>query len=319
MIDGADEVVRAAYNLLLDREPEPVGLKHWSTALRNGLSKVEFVRAVLASAEFKQTMDAVEDMSGYRDVDLIIPVRGQQLRVPASDISLVPHLLKQRCWEPHLTWYLTRELRPSHVFIDVGANVGYFTVICAPLVSRVIAFEPVASTYHYCRMNIALNGLSNVDLRQQALWREETTMRIRVDSSSVMTASLVTNGGDATSESISAVPLDALVASRRLELPRLDMLKMDAEGAELSALIGMRDTLTRCRPRIVMEVNRPTLASLDASVDDVWAFLRDLSYEVYAFETWTEQDPTHVPDLDDLKRRCPPDSLIDIVAIGETR
>ena len=168
-------------------------------------------------------------------------------------------------------------------------------------------------------MNIALNGLSNVDLRQQALWREETTMRIRVDSSSVMTASLVTNGGDATSESISAVPLDALVASRRLELPRLDMLKMDAEGAELSALIGMRDTLTRCRPRIVMEVNRPTLASLDASVDDVWAFLRDLSYEVYAFETWTEQDPTHVPDLDDLKRRCPPDSLVDIVAIGETR
>jgi hypothetical protein len=68
-----------------------------------------------------------------------------------------------------------------------------------------------------------------------------------------------------------------------------------------------------------MEVNRPTLASLGASVDDLWAFLRDLSYEIYAFEEWNEQDPIRVPDLDDLKRRCPPDSLVDIVAIGPSR
>ena len=319
MIQRADEVVQAAYNLLLNREPEPVGLKHWSIALQNGLSRVEFVRAILASTEFKQTMEAVEDLTRYHDVDLVIPVRGQQLRVPASDISLVPHLLKHRCWEPHVTRYLTSELRPSHVFVDVGANVGYFTVLCAPLVNRVVAFEPVASTYGYCQMNIDLNGLSNVDVRQQALWREETTLRIRLDPSSVMTASVATNGDDATFESISAVPLDALVASRRLELPRLDILKMDAEGAELSALIGMRDTLARYRPRLVMEVNRPMLTAHGASADDIWAFLRDLSYDIYAFEHWKEQDPIFVPDLDDLKRRCPPDSLIDIVAISQSQ
>lgn len=316
MIRPADEVVRSAYNLLLSREPEPVALQHWASALENGLSKVEFVRTVLASAEFRQSMAAIEDLTPYQDVDLIIPIRGHQFRLPASDISLVPHLLKYRCWEPHITRYLTRELRPSYVFIDVGANVGYFTVLCAPLVNRVVAFEPVASTHGYCQTNIALNGLTNVDLRQQALWREETTLRIRLDSSSVMTASVVTNGGDPTFESISAVSLDTLVASGRLELPRLDVLKMDAEGAELSALFGMRETLARFRPRLVMEINRPMLASLGASADEIWEFLGNLSYEIQAFEHWKEQDPIPVASLADLKRLCPPDSLIDIVAIG---
>ena len=315
MIQRADEVVHAAYNLLLSRDPEPAGLKHWSRCLESGLSKVEFVRAMLASAEFKQSIAAVEDLTKYHDVDLVIPVRGQQFRVPASDISLVPHLLKYRCWEPHVTRYLTRELRPSHVFVDVGANVGYFTVLCAPLVHRVIAFEPVAQTYGYCRMNIELNKLTNVDLRQQALWREETTLRISLDSSSVMTASVVTDEGGPAFESISAVALDTLVSTGRLDLPRLDLLKMDAEGAELSALMGMRQTLARCRPRIVMEVNRPTLALLGANADEVWSFLKGLSYEIHAFEHWKEQDPIPVPSLDELKRLCPPDSLIDIVAI----
>ncbi len=317
MIQRADEVVHAAYNLLLSRDPEPAGLEHWSHALENGFSRVEFVRAMLASAEFKQSMAAVADLTDYHDVDLVIPVRGQQFRVPASDISLVPRLLKQRCWEPHLTRYLTRELRPSHVFVDVGANVGYFTVICAPLVHRVIAFEPVAQTYGYCKTNVELNKVTNVDLRQQALWSEETTLRIRLDPSSVMTASVVTNGDGPAFESISAVDLDTLVSTGRLDLPRLDVLKMDAEGAELSALIGMRQTLARCRPRIVMEINRPMLALLGASADEVWAFLDDLSYEIRAFEHWKEQDPSAVSSLDELKRLCPSDSLIDIVAIAQ--
>jgi FkbM family methyltransferase len=315
VIQAADEVVRAAYNLLLSREPEPVGLRHWASALQNGLSRVEFVRAMLASAEFRQTMAAIEDLTPYQDVDLIIPIRGQQFRVPASDISLVPILLKYRCWEPHITRYLTREIRPSHVFVDVGANVGYFTVLCAPLADRVVAFEPVARTCGYCRTNVELNKLTNVELRQQALWHEETTLQINLDSSSVMTAAVVTNGSAATFETISAVSLDGLIATGRLDLPRLDILKMDAEGAELSALIGMHETLARCRPRIVMEINRATLALLGASVDEVWDCLSDLSYEIRAFEPWKEQDPVPVASLDDLKRLCPPDSLIDIVAI----
>ena len=321
MIERAEDVVSVAYNLLLNREPDPAGLKHWSTELDNGLSRMKFVHAVLTSAEFKQQMASVDDLTKYRDIDLIIPVGDMQFRVPASDNSLVPHLLAHRSWEPHVTRYLRQQLRPSHLFMDAGANLGYFTVLCAPLVERVIAFEPVARNHAYCVANIALNGLTNVDLCRCGLWRDDRGLQIRTDTSSVMTAAVALAAGDGTPalEPIRVVSLDNLVHSGGLELPRLDVVKMDIEGAEMSALIGMRETISRFRPRIIMEVNRPMLDACAATVDDIWNFFTGLSYQIHAFNHWKEQDPVAVETLDDLKRLCPPDSLLDILAAPETR
>jgi FkbM family methyltransferase len=319
MMQRADEVVQVAYNLLLNRDPEPSGLKHWSSALDRGLSRVEFVRAVLASAEFRHQMAAVEDLTKYQDVDLIIPAQGHQFRVPASDVSFVPHLLTHRSWEPHVMRFLTRQLEASHVFVDVGANLGYFTVLCAPMVRRVIAFEPVATNYRYCQANIALNAIENVDLRQCGLWHSDTMLKISNDTSSVMTAAVVPSDDAPGGERIHAVALDTLVASGELELPRLDVMKMDVEGSEMFALLGMQETIARFRPLIVMEVNRPMLGACGVTVDDVWEFFRSVSYEVRAFEHWKEREPDLVPDLDTLKRLCPPDTLIDIVAAPRSR
>jgi FkbM family methyltransferase len=308
-----EDVVRSAYNLLLDREPEPAGLHHWTWTLDNGLSREEFVRAILASDEFKAKMADAERLTPFNDVDLIIPVSGHELRVPASDRAIVPYLLKYRCWEPHLSRYLVRELDTSDVLVDVGANVGYFTVLCAPLVKRVVAFEPVAKTYRYCQANVALNHLANVDLYPYGLWHENTTLSLRRDSLGV-NAAVASSGDVAGADSINVVTLDYLVESGLLEMPGLDMVKLDVEGAELSVLMGMRATIARFFPRIVMELNRPMLSTFGLSVDHIWDFLRGFQYEIRAFASWLEQNPVPVADLGELKQLCPPDALIDIVA-----
>ena len=315
MVLQAEDIVGVAYSLLLNREPEPEALRHWSAALENGLSQEQFVQAVLASSEFRQKMGTAET---HEDVDLIIPMLGRQLRVPASDRDLVPHLLQHRCWEPHLTRYLRRELKPSDVFLDAGANVGYFTVLCAPLVARVLAFEPVARNHRYCQSNIALNQLANVELHQLGLWHTEALVPLRGDSPGV-NAAIAASPDSAGADSIRVGPFDTLVSTGRVNLSRLDVVKMDVEGAELSALQGMRDTLGRFRPRIVMELNPPMLATFGVTVDDIWTFLHGLQYDVQAFEPWKEQDPFAVGDLDELRRLCPSDGLIDIVATSSMR
>ncbi len=63
------------------------GLKHWSHALDNGLSRVEFVRAVLASTEFRQQMASVEDLTKYRDIDLDHP--GRLASVPRAGVGCI--------------------------------------------------------------------------------------------------------------------------------------------------------------------------------------------------------------------------------------
>jgi FkbM family methyltransferase len=318
MIERPDEVVAAAYNLLLDRDPEPAGLRHWSSALASGLPRTQFVRAMLSSAEFRQRMATPEELTKYGDVDLIIPIGGAQLRTPASDTSLVPHLLAHRSWEPHILHWLTQTLQPSHVFVDVGANIGYFTVLCAPLVARVVAFEPAAASYDYCRSNVSMNGLTNVDLHRYGLWHEDATLQMGSDASSLMTATLATATNGRVVEAIDVVALDSLIR-RALHLPRLDVIKMDIEGAEVSALRGMRETLARFRPLMVMEVNRPALTACDATVDDVWDYFTDMGYGIRAFEAWKPCEPVPVRTLDELKAHCPEDSLIDILAVPEAQ
>src|SRR5688572_2873583 len=314
MLKRSDDVVVAAYNLLFGRDPEPAGLKHWSSALEGGLPRTAFLHAMLASEEFRQRMPTEEALTKYRDVDLIIPIQNRQFRVPASDTSLVPHLLAHRCWEPHILHWLTRTLHPSHVFVDVGANIGYFTVLCAPLVSRVIAFEPGSSSFRYCRENLKLNDVQNVELHPYGLWHENATLRIKRDDSSLMTAAIDRSGSTASGETIRSVAFDEFAASH-LQLSRLDVVKMDIEGAELSALRGMTRTLARFRPAIVMELNRPALAALGGTVDDVWGLLTGLSYRIHALAGWDVRDPEPVSTLRELKARCPDDTLTDIVAI----
>ena len=200
--------------------------------------------------------------------------------------------------------------------MDVGANLGYFSVICAPRVRRVVAFEPVTTSFRYCLANISLNRLTNVDLLPYGLWEENLTLSMNADPSSLMSASISVDQQVSAGESIQCVSLDRFVASGELQLSSLDVVKMDIEGAEVSALKGMRETILRFRPKIIFELNRPALGRLGKTVDEVWGFFYDLSYTLFAFEHWNATDPIPVPSLGQLTSLCPPDGLIDALAVA---
>jgi FkbM family methyltransferase len=309
-------IVRRTYNVLLGRDPELAGLKHWASSLASGLSQEDFLRSVLSSAEFRSRLGSTETLNKYRDVDLMLSAQGYEFRLPAADLSLVPHLLEHRSWEPHITRYLRQNLTSDDVFVDVGANLGFFTVLCAPLVSRVIAFEPVSLSHRYCKANIALNGLTNVDLLQCGLWSENTTVNIKADPSSLMAASISRDGSTFDVESIRCASLDSLISSGEVSIPNIAIIKMDIEGAESFALKGMKVSLEKFRPKIVMELNRPALARFDTTVADIWKFFKARSYKLLAFKHWEEVDPLPVESLKELEVLCPQDSLLDLLAVG---
>jgi FkbM family methyltransferase len=261
---------------------------------------------------------AFTDPALWTDVDLIIPTGRHRFMVPASEQSLVPHLLAYRCWEPHLRRFFTSTLQPTHVFMDVGANFGYFTILAAGFVKRVIAFEPAARTHGYCAANVRLNGLTNVELHHVGLWHEDAALELTCDAST-LNAAIVPHSESAAREAIEVRSLDGLVRTGAIALPALDVVKMDVEGAELSALQGMSDTIRRLRPTIVMEANRPMLATFGVTLDDVWQFFQDHAYDLRVFEHWQEHDPVPAETLDELRQLCPRDSLTDVVALPRAR
>lgn len=131
------------------------------------------------------------------------------------------------------------------VAIDGGAHVGTWTAVLAERFSKVIAFEPTDETFAYLTENLA--SLPHVDLRHEALMDVNGSVEVcrTRPNRTVLTARFCMKSETGT---VKSVAIDGL------GLERCGLIKLDLEGAEFMALIGARQTISRCRPVLVVEI-----------------------------------------------------------------
>ena len=159
-------------------------------------------------------------------------------------------------YEPATTAICRAILRPGMVAIDVGANVGYFTLLFAETVGsqgRVIAFEPCSSVYKLLRRNVSDNGLHQVHTVRGALSNASGRLHLYIAGSDVTHSLRPTRFTTELTETIDATTLDAWV--KELELPQVDLVKIDVEGADLHVLEGASMTLVQHRPYVIVEAS----------------------------------------------------------------
>ena len=167
---------------------------------------------------------------------------GTKLRVRTDD--LVGRVIAiSREWEPNVTAALTRALAPGDVFLDVGAHIGYYTVLASRVVGsrgHVYAFEPSPDTYPRLRANVALNGLRNVTTAQLAVGEEESRAVLYVGApyntglttlDPVLAAKSTTPAREAI---VDVGPVTTVVPPR--DLARVRVIKIDVEWHELEVL-----------------------------------------------------------------------------------
>jgi FkbM family methyltransferase len=182
-------------------------------------------------------------------------------------------------YEPELT-YLERVLSPGKIFIDVGANFGVYTLIASKLVGErggVFAFEPTAQSFAILRQNIALNHFSNVRAFQVALAQARGKSWL-YHSWDPVGNSLGRDPvcGDK-GEEVRTEALDNLLEENGVD--RLDVMKVDVEGAEELVLRGAIRSLTRHNPVVIFEYNPGCAARVGLSPDGARDFLESLGYE----------------------------------------
>jgi FkbM family methyltransferase len=200
---------------------------------------------------------------------------------------------------PHETAAFRREIREGDTVVDVGANIGYFTLLFARLVGpkgRVFAFEPEPTNFELLRKNVELNGYRNVTLVPKAV----------SDISGTGQLYLTPHKGDArifdshdgrTSVAIETIRLDDFFAD---DPGGLDFIKIDIQGAEPAALRGMVKLLERHRnARVVLEY-WPIGLKLFGEEPEV--FLRSLTDS--GFRLW---------NLDDERARTFPTTIADLL------
>jgi FkbM family methyltransferase len=173
--------------------------------------------------------------------------------VDAHDKGLSPHLIFQGYWEMWITSAIARYVKPGTTAIDIGANVGYYTVLLADAVGesgKVIAFEPNRRITEMLRMSVSINGFAGrVVIRDEAVSEKsggELTFAIPryepKNAGLVHTPaekeSYISQFGDSVEFSEAS-----LIALDDMHLRNVGVVKIDAEGAELDVWRGMQQTI----------------------------------------------------------------------------
>jgi FkbM family methyltransferase len=182
-------------------------------------------------------------------------------------------------FEAHCLRVLRRVLRPGSVFIDVGANIGLYTVEAGRVVGMrgtVVSIEAAPPHVDALERNIRLNHLANVRVIPHAVGAAvgNATLSLAPGENLGMFTLGAVDGGAV--HRVRVEPLDLMLDERGIA--RVDLIKMDIEGAELGALRGAREVLARDRPPILIELNDNALTRCGASSAEVKAFLGDLGY-----------------------------------------
>ena len=211
--------------------------------------------------------------------------------------DLRDHIMREVCftgrYEPQETALLKLLVRPGMTLVDVGANWGYFSLAAAHLVGssgRVVSVEADPRACRTLRDNVARNGLEPVvrvlemaaSDRRGALRLQEYAPGASVSGNYGLTSTTTVVDGGRQFE-VPARPLDE--AMDESDIDRIDVLKMDIEGAEAAALRGLDRRLSDDRIGvIVLEVHPQHLLDQGSSVDDVVGLLRRYGYHLWTID-----------------------------------
>jgi len=178
-------------------------------------------------------------------------------------------------YELRKTAEIEARLGPGGVFVDIGSSEGDFALIAARIVGRagrVLAFEPDPGNVGIIRDNVAMNGFTWVAVHPVAL--SDRDGEARLFRSAVSGWHSLIGGLEHRDENVITVPVARLDS---FDLERIDMIKIDVEGAEMAVLEGARDSIARHRPVILLD----THPSLGADVARLQELADALGYDVF--------------------------------------
>ncbi len=208
-------------------------------------------------------------------------------------------------YEPATMIALRRLVTQDAVVIDAGANVGLLALACAAWTGangRVLAFEPSSREFGRLAEHVRLNGFDQLEIHQHALGAEAGTQELKVAESrysglNTLGSTLAYDGvAVAAIERVEVLTIDGVVARRRLT--RLDVIKLDVEGAELEVLRGAADTIRRFRPVIVFEALASALASHGRTTRELSDFINSLGYDLFRITESGGTEPARAADGD---------------------
>ena len=216
-----------------------------------------------------------------------------KMYVDTTDLLIAPWLLMHGEWEPEETALFKKLVKAGDVFVDVGANIGYYTLLAVRLgASQVYAFEPQAANYELLSKNVIINWMTSaVKCERLAAFSRSTNLEFFARKAYPGNSSIGVSAPEQlaqwfdTAEKVTlpAVSLDDYFAGKP---GRVHVLKVDVEGAEPAAFEGARGTLTLNREiKVLCEWSPDQMATAKQDprrLVELWA---ELGFKAFVLHT----------------------------------
>jgi FkbM family methyltransferase len=245
--EATREDIYFLFRLLLGRNPNP---EEWpGHSSRAGRPLRELVRHFVNSREFsrrKLLEREAGEIGSVRVGDFVI-------YADTRDPGVGARILEDAAYEADVTWAFNEILRPGQTVVDVGANIGFYTMLSASRIGpdgRVLAIEPNPANVRLLEASRRANGFEHVTVLQAAASDQLGLLALHAAHSNGMTGELQGELADiAASVTVPCVEVDRVAPADRT----VSLIKMDVEGAEGLALRGALKTIDRDRPRVIAE------------------------------------------------------------------
>lgn len=176
--------------------------------------------------------------------------------------------------------FLYNFLKNGDTFIDIGGNIGLFSLNASKLVGnsgKVYAFEAFSENFRQFNNNVKINDFKNIVLEHLAISNQQKTIEILYNEAHQnvgMASSYLQNF--TSKEEIKAISLDEYVREKKIS--KIDLIKIDIEGGEFDAIKGMKNVLENYNPKIILEVNTLTLEYSNHTEQELLDLLNSFGY-----------------------------------------
>ena len=196
-----------------------------------------------------------------------------------EDNSLISFILTNNDYERETREVIENIISQGDTFFDLGANIGFFSLLTARIVGdegKIYAFEPTPSTLKFLTKNISENNFNNrVIVEKYAVSNKIGKVNFRLNKGSECN-SITENSGQGTI-SVNTITLDKYVKDRKIK--KVDLIKMDIEGQEFSALQGMKDVnKTNKDLKIIFEFHKENLNENGMTGLEIFLLLKDYGF-----------------------------------------
>lgn len=203
-----------------------------------------------------------------------------KINIDPSNGTVDNEIFLQGVYEPSFLKILHHQLEEGDTFVDIGANIGQHSLFASRAIGdtgKVIAFEPVPKIYNQFKRSVERNGFKNIQIHNLACGDEDKDSFIYTSSSNMGGSSILFSSHGRVEEKIKIVRGDTYLQQEN----KIDLIKIDVEGYEYEALLGIRGTLEKHKPKLIIEYSYDAYKTLGGNrAENILSILFSLGYKL---------------------------------------